>query len=420
MFSNHKTVYVNPSYYSTNFKAEYKLDASNECIKSGSMRLLNLGATLSVGGSQFYNSLVGGINIQSITLYNDEQVISQLLDVPQWLAFHNTLKANAKNATVDGQQKGHYLGFQIRKGYPAEQNFIKYAYSRLNLNVADALTGKTSIALHELLPLLAQPNFQYLCTAVFRNLKLVIEFSDPTKFISNSGGGPNNPNNSTQPMLVYEKVEGDVALKQSIASQYLGKNIVWDEIESDSANVVAVTDPAGAAGTVGPVAGTEQEFRGLHGKLINRILMVKSSSTPTDGSLTAARGMGSVCLFKENVQVSVNSVPLFDGGGISNSGEKLSEVAQTWGDTNVLMNPSLKKDFQSMMQATENNFNEMDYFGCVVGSAVDSLRIRYERRGISGNNFLNQSFVMRVYAEVRKQMMIGAKGDVVVFDAQMA
>ena len=116
----------------------------------------------------------------------------------------------------------------------------------------------------------------------------------------------------------------------------------------------------------------------------------------------------------------MNSVPLFDGGGISNSGEKLSEVAQTWGDTNVLMNPSLKKDFQSMMQATENNFNEMDYFGCVVGSAVDSLRIRYERRGISGNNFLNQSFVMRVYAEVRKQMMIGAKGDVVVFDAQMA
>ena len=34
--------------------------------------------------------------------------------------------------------------------------------------------------------------------------------------------------------------------------------------------------------------------------------------------------------------------------------------------------------------------------------------------------FLNQGFIMQVYAEVRKQMMIGAKGDVVVFDAQMA
>ena len=110
MFSNHKTVYVNPSYYSSNFKAEFKIDANNECIKSNSMRLLNLGATLSQPGGQFYNSLTGGINIQSITLYNDEQVITQLLDVPQWLAFKNTLAPNATNLSVGSQMKSNYLG----------------------------------------------------------------------------------------------------------------------------------------------------------------------------------------------------------------------------------------------------------------------------------------------------------------------
>lgn len=418
MFSNHKTVYVNPSYYSSNFKAEFKIDANNECIKSNSMRLLNLGATLSQPGGQFYNSLTGGINIQSITLYNDEQVITQLLDVPQWLAFKNTLAPNATNLSVGSQMKSNYLGYEVRKRTPNQANFINPSQPVRDITQVEATTSKTSISLHELLPLLAQPTFQYLCTAVFKNLKLVIEFSDFRKFISNIGAGAQTPNNSTQPMLVYEKVEGNVALKQSIASQYLGKNFVWDEIESDSANVNAIV-PAGNAGDVGPAESSEQEFKGLHGKLINRILMVKSTSAPESADNRAGRGMGSVCLFKESVQVTVNSVPLFDGG-IANSGEKLSEVAQTWGNTNVLMNPALRKDFASMAPALEDVWREMDYFGCVIGDKVDSLRIRHNRHGVVNSVFLNQGFIMRVYAEVRKQMMIGAKGDVVVFDAQMA
>ena len=441
-----KTHIIDPVYDRANSRAEYRLDKG---IYLTSLRLLGLGA-VSTGDTSNYSDIVGALGvIKQISLYDDNQLLDQLLESSIWLSFKSfntknqdnmSLKQNLVHNMMGNQFSGYNIGatqvgqkvqvFDVRRGV-------------IDVNQPNATTNATTsgyLSLKDVFPLLK--NLTALNTeTVFKNLKIVVEYHSDSEFYVNDT--QRIPYSTIEAQLVADEVVGDMG-KQKF-SKFEG--VSYSSIEHDRVNVPAVlpTDTV-------PVVNQSQTLHvnGFNNKTLGRMLIVK---TPTDArnykaydATTSVVGTAmlhygktaSKAFNKEVLQIRVNGSSLIAGRGITGDNQRLGMLSDVWGKTTLIpfgngMSHDIPDGSQRAVYLNDGSLSmsELDYYGININKKVEDLQIDFSREclysfvssptvkaeddaaTVYSND--NQAIQMNVFCEVYKQIQPTANGYNVVY-----
>ena len=408
-----RTHYIDPTSFVPNGRCAFELDASKTAYLSN-MRLLDLGCTsdAQVG----YNQGLGCLGIiKNIRLMDARTELSALRNPAQYLFFKNSNRTNSDNKSQDKYLKRNNLGQTIA----ATNNKISAVQG--SGGTADTLaSGNTNLAyldLREIFPLLN--HLQLLPTAVFRNLRIEIEFEaraaqqvlvDVSKAITVS-----------RPVLACDFTDNADLVKQGMA-QLMERGAVWNEIENDNFTIAAVALGADTE------ARQEQQFQSLayRGKYVERILLCKQLSNIADGvNGNDVLGYGGVASsqawLQQNTQMRLNGKNILPGfNGATGDMERLAMVADEWGVTTLVPGANYY-DWESIGQVTNDaNLAGQQSWDCLrIGARVRELQVQVSRLNnqdtTAGRTATNDACVVNLFAEVRKVLSMNADGYTVIY-----
>ena len=331
--SSVKTHIIDPVYSRNNFRAEYRLEP--ETIYLTNWRLLNVGA-VGTTGAKAYNGLVGALGvIKHISLYDDNQLLDQVLEAPMWLGFKAVNNKNQDSMDLESNLRKNRIGNCLSgRDEGAGMNGLKLD----EWNVNPASTGKNDgsvlghrgyLRLKDVFPLLNNMEGA-IPTTIFKNLKVVVEYSqDLDEYMTDTS---DTNTTTTEPILVVDEVVGEKGV------QKFGKfnGVEYTSIEHDRVNVPAlVVDTDFSNTNPAPLKQTTLHINGFNNKSVGRCLMVK---TPTllasykNGTDNHRVGkLGSYAFCGEAVQVRVNGSSIFSGRGLTNPAQRQALVNDVWG-----------------------------------------------------------------------------------------
>lgn len=419
-----KTHIIDPVHDSKNYQTEWRFKSDTAYLAN--LRLMNVGVT--VGGilaDKTYNNLVGAASvIQSIHLYDGNQLLDQILEFPTWAGFSAYNQSNQTNEDMNQVLAKNKMGFVYGGSatFGDQKPKLLTAYEGISFptNALETLTQKAWISLKAILPML--DNSVYLPTKVFKNLRLVIQYNTNKRQViaDNTAGTGDEPSFSTcEPILVADEIT-DPQKQASINSQYNGVNFL--SIEHDRVYVPAIGHDETKPETFVP--------GGFDNKTINRLLIV---NTPTDvaGKPSAYwyNSLGSVAQYNQSIQVRVNGQNIFPKNGITRPNERLALLSDTWGTCNAHIGSNTVN--YSNVDATGNTngptmdlnmVGTLDYFGCRIGQNILELQIDYTRTckitdpGTGANGLPNdtvddnrtlQQLYLNLFAEANKSIKVG-------------
>jgi hypothetical protein len=398
-------------------RTEFQLEPNTMYVSD--LKLLNVGVVKDRElGVCLYNWLGGALSvIKNIYLYDGRQILDQLVNHDNWMAFVKYNSTNAESIELSSVLHKNSMGFVFNKDaglydeetpedsvYPTLPT-IQWMNNRVDTIVTtDAdTTAMAYINLTDVFPFLKK--IGVLDTVLFQNLRLVIEYSNE-KSIAVIGDQVNKAikiNAITQPILVADEITNLQAVA-SVRSQF--KGVVWNCMEVES---VLLPVP-----TVGELASLTQKrsykLSGLTNKTLFKMLIQKSCSDLTLTDSTGYKTLGSEAMERETWQVCVNNMNLFPNNGIISSNERLQLLTQTWGTCNsipcgtggfiIARNYGTETDIITGPLARTGH---TDYFGCMISQAVKSLSISYSR-GVSidmAEVYLSPINI-NIFAEVQK------------------
>jgi len=448
-----KTHIIDPVYFS-NQRAEYRLESDK--VYMTNWRLLNIGCT-GAAGSKAYNGMSGAIAcIKNIALYDNNQLLDQILDVPKWCGFKAYNNKNADSQDLESNLRKNRMG-NCLEGYDTVADGSKKSIGEWE--VRPALAGRTGVALatypydgdraflrlKEVFPLLNNLN-GFMDTSVFKQPKIVVEFSDDfTEFLKENDA----PIQMTEPLLIVDEVVSDSG--KSRIPKFQGAS--YFSVEHDRVTVPAMTAVNGNAGFVSstnpkPIQQRTFNVNGFNNKTVGRILVAKTplltSSYFAGGEVERVGANGSSGCAEEQFQMRVGGASVLAGKGITKESERLAYLNDTWGVCSnapfmnggtVFYAPDTEDRAESVLGG-DKDLNVTDYYGLSVGKYVDSLEIDYQRVGNyifgtatappdagneAANNVktnlspLNQSLEMNIFGEVRKEIVPVGDGYQVVY-----
>lgn len=444
--SSVKTHIIDPVYSRNNFRAEYRLES--DTIYLTNWRLLNVGAVGDTGGKG-YNGLVGALGvIKHISLYDDNQLLDQVLEAPMWLGFKAVNNKNQDSMDLESNLRKTRMGNCLtgRDEGATTMNGLKLDEWQVN----PATTGKNDgttlghrgyLRLKEVFPLLNNMAGA-IPTTIFKNLKVVVEYSqDLDEFM----GVTNDANtNTTEPILVVDEVIGEKGVKK------FGnfKGVEYASIEHDRVNVPALvldtdyknTNPAS-------LKQTTLHINGFNNKSVGRCLMVK---TPTalasykNGINNHRVGkLGSYAFCGEALQVRVNGSSIFSGRGLTNPAQRQALLNDVWGVSSfepfshlVGYSEADATDRSGKYHGGVNDIGNLDYWGWSVNNKVQDFQIDYDRKanyvfgtvGVppdtankvandtkSTASRFNQAIEINLYCEVYKSIVVTGDSYEVVY-----
>jgi hypothetical protein len=406
---------VDPIFTSKN-RAEFRLD--RDTMYSTDMRLLNIGASTSPAGKK-YNFLLGAEGvIQSIQLYDGNQLLSQILEASQYTAFKNLLKDNDTNISKSKQLKYNSLGFLAEglqtytAGVP-DKTSIVVEIQQPGVNAVGKLAH---ISLRDCLPFLRSQDA--VPTNVFKRLRLVINFKDTQEIKDVVGDRTLDlaPNQGVQ--LVVDEITGrgsDADMKARMDMMMSYKGASWLEVEHDRVNVPNV----GA----GPDSTKEQDstflVTGFNAKALRRLLLV---STPTETQAYGAgndnhgvSNQGSLASFDSLFQVRVNGMNKFSGAGWTGSNRRLAHLTDTYGPINAPIGANLTRISAPGDVIGNTDYAALvDYTGMRVDERVSELKVTFKRTGVVGaggndNPTTTSSMDLNMYGEVDRAVVMTGK-----------
>ena len=441
-----KTHIIDPVYNAGNFRAEYRLEP--DTVYLSNMRIVGLGA-VGTGGTTPYSSLVGANGvIRQISLYDDNQLLDQLLEVPHFLSFKNLNNSNQDNMDLNQNLNKNELG-NIWSGLNdvtgvGQQIFGSIlANSRGVCDVAQPNAPANATAtgwldLKRVFPLLR--NLTSIPTTFFKNLKVVVEYNtDPELYISNTQRAPYT---TTEAQLIADEVVGDMG-KQKLGGF---QGVSYTSIEHDRVNIPRVgqgNNQPLVANTVDVATQSQTlHINGFNNKTVGRMLIQKAPTEPTsylNGTQLFRYGKtGSKAFNKEALQVRVNGSSIIAGKGIVGANQRLGMLNDVWG--NLSLTPfSNGEAYLSSDADNRNNFindgnpsiSNLDYYGININNKVEDLQIDFERQAIylytsspvnAGNDNTatnisdnNQAINLNIFCEVYKQIVPSAGGYNVVY-----
>ena len=413
---------LDPIFTSKN-RCEFRLD--RDTLYSSDMRLINVGIEQDTAG-KIYNALLGAEGvIQSIQLYDNNTMLSQLLSASSWLAFSNLRKSNDTNISTSKILKKNGLGFlaqglQTYTNGNADDNSIQLVQQQLT---ESAMGGKAHISLREMLPFLGAQ--AAIPTNVFKRLRLVIEFKDQSELKNLTNDGTQTGLSVvTGLQLVADELTGranpeDMKQRQAIMMGYQG--VAWREVEHDSVHI-----PATGLTADGSVR-QEENFlvSGFNQKSLRRLLLVNTPLSgwgEDTGSVLATGNAGSVTLYDGEVQVKVNGQNLFPASGVKGANRRLGKLTDAYGpiDATVLGNLAGQKHSNNISHTLFTNFGgRVDYTGMRVDRRIEEMQIEVKRTGAYGtasdNENLNPALTFNMYGEVDKGIVMDGMDYEVVY-----
>jgi hypothetical protein len=374
------------------------------------LRLANLGVTVATAAA--YNPLVGAAsNIASIHLFDGNQMLDQILEFPQWAGFSSFNRPNQKNVDAQKVLARTGLGYNYSESdYPDANGTDNEAHAKIeqhfvpgNANSTAATTAKGWLSLKSILPFL--DNSAYLPTSIFKNLRLVIQYSNAKNTTVNNNQLPT----TLEPMLIADEVL-DPNKQSSITNSY--KGVQFQAIEHDRVYLNAFV--SGGSST------QEQTFTigGFDNKRVGRIVVVNSlTDTGAIDSDVATVGLGSQSQPRQKIQLRVNGQSKFWQSGISRPMERLAKLTDTWGTMNAFPGSSdvgVLNSTNVISSSITQYVSRFDYFGCSVGDEVLEFQIDYSRDFVDDAKF-KTALQLNIFAEVLKTVSIGNGGYTIAY-----
>ena len=408
---------IDPNYYQVNSKAEFKLPSNTTLLPN--MRLGNLGVTASDNVAS-YNVFCGtDALIQSIGLYDGNQLLDQCLSANIWACFKNYNRDNNVNASKYRSLNGSGRGFKVQgqyisatDTYPIMETFI----AQPTVNTTESTTKLGYLTLQQLLPFLEKS--LYVPTTVYKNLKLVIKFeTDQVNILTHTNKAPQ----TVRPVLFCNELLGDVV-------KNLGpyKGVQWDAVEHDLVVLPAITG-------LGDDYNEETEDQSItfnpHGfknKTLKRLLMV---NTPTSilvyadqADITLNRNGGKLASrsqYKQQVQFVVNGRALIVGNGITGHNERLGYLHDTFGKCSSYPGCNQIGTYGVHFINDIEYVACQDYLGVAINEFIGDLQIEYKRTGIYSGadtrainaiSYYNESLNIHLFGEVAKAVVMNNDG----------
>jgi len=395
----------------SDFQTEFRFKPDTVYLTNA--RLANVGATAGTSANN-YNPLVGNAAIiQSIHLYDGNQMLDQLLEFPQWAGFSSFNNRNQKNVDSQKVLSCTGLGYNYSNlDVPADDGAtfgathakIEQHFIPKEANTTAATTAKGWLSLKSILPFL--DNSLYLPTSIYKNLRLVIQYNSKPNVILGNAATP------LEPFLIVDEIVDDQKQNQ-ITKSY--KGVQFQAIEHDRVYLDAAT--------AGNVQTNTFTIGGFDNKRVGRLIVVNSATDATlIGQDKATIGCGSQSVYKQKIQLRINGQNRFWSSGIGRPMERLAKLTDTWGTMNAFPGSS-DVDILNKTNVVANDIlqyvSRFDYFGCSVGDEVLELQLDYSRTGTpftsgvpatSGNQASNQALQLNVFAEVLKSISVGGGG----------
>ena len=403
-----KTVYLDPELHSVS-KSEFRLH--------GRAYLSDLKILLNASSAGNLYSEAAGVYgaIKHIRLLSNGVELDSCRFANYWMAFKNLNNSNKDNINL--RRKLTHSGF----GYEFDEKMTFGARALQGQAATTTAESETAgvLYLSEILPILNE--LVIINTeSVFPNLRIVIEYNNDDKLQKDN---VTNASTISEPILMCSEVLSDSDVSASAKLD----GLQWDTMEVDQ-----VIIPAVAATATQHVI---QKINGFDNKLVSRMLLVKQTLPLTNNYLTggvASLGYGvynSFVQYKEKINFNINSKPVFQTP-LEEQGQKAQLLHDTWGKCNVLPYGNVGSqglDKQGVvatnkvgvpdLQANRHpsyKIGTQDFVGFACSKRVNNFELDYTRvgptdAGMDGSNTLkaqNDSLMIRMYAEVRKQIEI--------------
>jgi hypothetical protein len=418
---------IDPVFNTTNSRAEFRLPTNTVVLSN--MRLLNVGATSALLATAKYNLLAGGYGvITNMRLMDGNIQLDAINDVNRWLAFKNYTKNNTVSTNLNNTLSRNGSGYVFDKptavvldeasDYDDNSVFsviepFKPAGEIRNL---EEDTTSAWLSLRDLFPMLG--SVVQLNTAVFKDLRLVIEFSKDFRDYAVELNELENLVHSfrtLQPLLCVDEMVGDSPMKKAVMAKF--EPISFNGIEQDRVRLPVVEGRNRVSNTF--------QLQGFNNKRVNRVCVqkVKAKNSPSNSALL--QNMGSPAMLDEVHQWRINGSNLYPYA-ISNYNETLALTNDVWGVSTQPLGafpyigvdkpvPQESDIIVSHYPLAEELLGETSYI-CAnfYGQRINELQFTYERFAEGTDRRYGEAMTLLVYAEVQKVIVPSKNGGYIV------
>ena len=418
-FSNVSQRILEPVLDRSGLRCEFALPSDTAFLSD--LRLINIGLT-STSATDSPNPLLGIIAaIKRISIMDGGTQLDSIEIAPIYNAFRNSLNVNDSNLSVNRFLKYIQTGyvFQGRYNINAGGQFDisppKITQQNPNTYTGNALDGKRAwISLKDLMPFLKSA--LVLPTSVFRQLRVVIEYNSSAELQFLTADSTATKATSADALLLADEVM-DGEMKDALMKEFRG--VAYRPIEHEQVVAPAITGLANVAGQGTSEQKNQYLLTGANGKRLIKMAIVQ---TPTDsttfvnaGAVEGNGNVGSVAQFQTGVQLIVNGVPKMPTTGMrpsatgSYANRRLAYLNDSWGISNIINNQnavSLNQPRSADYLENQTLIGQQDYIGMSVDDNISELQLQYDRKGVFGNDKLNQQLSLNCFYEVEKAVVM--------------
>jgi hypothetical protein len=410
--ANISTRIIDPVFDSENFRTEWRLNSNTVYLSN--MRLINVGIEDDGNSETGLNPLTGAYCIESIQLYDGNQLLDQVLQASIYRAFQNANNTNDLNMSVENVLSRNSYGF-IASGI---QDWTGTEPNREDIKISGLWEGTFEtgsnepnsawISLKEVLPFLTSS--LYVPTSVFKNLRLVIQWKSKAQLKNLIVERTVNVNTlSLSSLVVDEVVDGDG--REKVMKNYQG--VVFKAVEHDAVHCEAINPAADSKET----QNNRFLVNGFNNKTVERLIVVQTpltESTWVDGTETKGAGnQGSVAQLNNAFQFRVNGANKLPRSGFTKKNQRLAALTDSYGEFTIIPTSNFvyvpyMKDLVSADNQTQNLLGQIDYTACDIREPVRELIIEYNRDGVAGagNAEINQPVRLNLFGECTKSIRV--------------
>ena len=402
---------IDPVFDRQNLRTEWRLQ-SETCYLSN-WRLLNTG--ILGDASTDLNELLGTLGcIESIHLYDGNELLCQITESSKWNAFKSLNSRNDGNMSVNRYTSHNNIGYIAEGTQTIENNLsttndIKIVTAQPStdgVGVTEEASNKSWISLKQMLPFLDAS--LVVPTTLFKKLRLVINWKNPSQ-LKDVVLDPavTNLKNLPNPLLVVDEVN-DGELKEQYIKGYQG--VSFREIEHDR---VVMDSVSGLSNTVNTV---EQQknwlVNGFNNKTLHNLVVLTTPtllSTYNDGTKNLGYcNQGSMSQLNLTSQFRINGQNKLIGNGWNKKNQRLDNLVSTFGDFNIFtgQNQVWLDEGDNCIDEVDSRVGQLDYTGIEIGERINEFQLTLSRTGVYDNLNTSQTLMINLYGEVNKAVQV--------------
>jgi hypothetical protein len=422
-FSNVSQRILEPVLDRAGLRCEFQLPSDTAFLSD--LRLINIGLT-STSATDSPNPLLGILGaIKRISILDGGTQLDSIELATIYNAFRNANGVNDSNLSVNRFLKYLQTGYvfqgkyNINAGGQFDISPPKITQQNPNTYTGNAIDGKRAwISLKDLMPFLRSA--LVLPTSVFRQLRVVVEYNSSAELQFLTRDSTATKTTSADALLLADEVM-DGEMKDALMKEFRG--VAFRPIEHEQVVAPAITGLANVAGQATQEQKNSYLLTGANGKRLSKMVVVQ---TPTESSTWLNAGgvagdvkgfgnVGSVAQFQTGVQLIVNGVPKMPNNGMrpsatgSYANRRLAYLNDSWGLFNIINNQnavSLNQPRSADYLEDQNLIGQQDYIGVLCDENISELQLQYDRKGVHGNDGLNQQLLLNCFYEVEKAVVM--------------